>query len=291
MHRRLKVAVGSLPLLGALLVGACSSVPRGGYYEDDGPDDRPRADVMNVPDATPHDEPLAASGNKPYTVFGVTYVPLADARGYRERGVASWYGRKFHSKRTSSGEAYDMYAMTAAHRTLPLPSYVRVRNLENGKTVIVRVNDRGPFLNNRLIDLSYTAAARLGVLGKGTAMVEVESVNPAAPTVPTTAVASNSSRMAIITAAEAASAEANPPPRLSVQVGAFSRYENATNLRERLERAGLSPIYIQPPGEAVPSAGAIYRVRIGPIATVEQGDKLVAEAARHGIADALLVVE
>lgn len=283
-----------LPLVGALIIGACSSVPRGGYYEDDGPDARPPLDVMNVPDAVPRVEPLAASGNKPYKVFGVGYVPLADARDYRERGIASWYGKKFHGRRTSSGEPYDMYGMTAAHRTLPLPAYVRVRNLENGRTVVVRVNDRGPFLHNRVIDLSYSAAARLGMLGKGTAMVEVESLSAAAPaappaSAPATTVAS--ANLPLISSAEAATPGATPPPRLSVQVGAFSRYENAIHLRERLERAGVNPIYIQPPSEAVPTANAVYRVRIGPLATVAQGDRLVTEVARHGVPDALLVVE
>lgn len=291
MSRAMSVLVRLLPLAAALVVGACSSMPRsGGYYEDDGPEARPPGDVMKVPDAVPRAEPLATSGNKPYKVFGVSYVPLADASGYRERGIASWYGKKFHSKRTSSGEPYDMYGMSAAHRTLPLPSYVRVRNLENGRTVVVRVNDRGPFLHNRVIDLSYSAAARLGMLGKGTAMVEVESVTLETPVPPATTVATASS-LPLIATAEAATPGTTPPPRLSVQVGAFSRYENAIGLRERLERAGLNSVYVQPPAEAVPTADAIYRVRIGPLATVEQGDQLVTEVARHGVPDALLVVE
>lgn len=267
-----------------LLVGACSTFPRGGYYQDDGPDTRPPIDVMRVPDAIPRAEPLSESGNTPYTVFGVAYTPLADARGYRERGIASWYGRKFHGRRTASGEPYDMYAMTAAHRTLPLPSYARVRNLENGRSVVVRVNDRGPFLHNRLIDLSYTAAARLGMLGTGTAPVEVESITPenAPSRVATT------SGVQLIRSADAAPLDA-APPRLSVQVGAFSRYENATSLRDRLLRAGFSPIYIQKPD---PGAGApVYRVRIGPIATVKRGDELVTEVAHFGVSDALLVVD
>jgi rare lipoprotein A len=288
----LRLFVRLVPLAGALLIGACSTVPRsGGYYEDDGPNANAPVDVLSVPDAVPRDEARAASGNKPYTVFGVNYVPLADASGYRERGVASWYGKKFHGRRTSSGEPYDMYGMTAAHRTLPLPTYVRVRNLENGRSVVVRVNDRGPFLHNRVIDLSYTAAARLGVLGKGTAMVEVESVGTAVPAAPVTTTASAPSLPLIATAEAATPATTTPPPRLSVQVGAFNRYENAINLRERLERAGLNPIYIQPPAQPGPTANAIYRVRIGPLATVAQGDQVVTEVARHGVPDALLVVE
>lgn len=271
-------------LVPAFLLGACSSVPRGGYYQDDGPHAQAPVDVMRVPDAVPRDEPLSESGNKPYTVFGVRYVPLRDAQGYRERGVASWYGRKFHGRPTSSGEPYDMYAMTAAHRTLPLPSYVRVRNLENGRSVVVRVNDRGPFLHNRLIDLSYTAAARLGVIGTGTAMVEVESVDPEEPK---TTVAKTESLQVIRTATAAPLDD--QPPRLSVQVGAFSRYENAASLRDRLQRAGFSPIYINSP--KANDSPTIYKVRIGPLTTVEQGDRTVSAVARFGITDALLVVD
>ncbi|OGI63524.1 MAG: hypothetical protein A2W18_01310 [Candidatus Muproteobacteria bacterium RBG_16_60_9] len=277
----------STVLAAVLLIGACSSVPRGGYFQDDGPHERPPVDVLQVPDAVPRAEPRSTSGNKPYAVFGVNYTPLADARSYHERGVASWYGRKFHGRRTSSGEPYDMYAMTAAHRTLPLPSYVRVRNLQNGRSVVVRVNDRGPFLHNRLIDLSYTAGARLGVIGTGTAMVEIESITPDTPT-PTVASAAG---VQIIRTAAAAPLD-TPPPRLSVQVGAFSRYENATSLRDRLQRAGFGPIFINSPTAGVAGDGAaIYRVRIGPIATVELGDQTVNKIAHFGIADALLVVD
>ncbi|MFP5350058.1 MAG: septal ring lytic transglycosylase RlpA family protein [Gammaproteobacteria bacterium] len=267
-----------------LLLAACGSVPRGGgYYEDDGPHDRPHIDISKIPDAVPKAEPLAATGNKPYTVFGVGYRPLASARGYRERGVASWYGKKFHGKRTSSGEAYDMYAMTAAHKTLPIPSYVRVRNLQNGRSVVVRVNDRGPFLHNRVIDLSYAAAARLDILATGTGLVEVEAIDVGAPAT-TTARA-----VQIIPMAEAAEpqAEALAAPKLAVQVGAFTQADNAQALRTKLEQAGL-PVYVQPPTDGGPS---LYRVRLGPIDNVEQGDHLVAEAARQGITDAVIVVE
>ena len=270
------------PVAAALLIGACSTAPRGGYYRDDGPPGRVPVDVARVPDAVPRAEPLSAHGNKPYTVFGVTYRPLADARGYRERGVASWYGKKFHGRRTSSGEPYDMYAMTAAHRTLPLPSYVRVRNLQNGRGVVVRVNDRGPFLHNRLIDLSYAAAARLGMLGTGTAMVEVESVGPGSPV---TAAAERG--FSPIRTAEAA-AVGSSPPRLSIQVGAFRQYQNAVDLKDRLERAGFGPVYIHSPASAT---GDLYRVRIGPVADVAHADQLVADVARHDVADALLVVD
>ncbi len=151
---------------------------RGAYYQDDGPGDSPPAGLYEVPDAEPKLETLSRTGNKPYVVFGKTYTPLTDDRPYTQRGVGTWYGRKFHGQRTSSGEPYDMYKMTAAHPLLPIPSYARVTNLFNGKQVIVRVNDRGPFHSGRVIDLSYTAALKLGLLGKGSHEVEVERLLP-----------------------------------------------------------------------------------------------------------------
>ena len=149
----------------------------GGYYQDDGPDANPPPDLENIADATPKLEPLATRANRPYSVFGVQYIPLTQLKPYREKGRASWYGKKFHGQPTSIGERYDMYAMTAAHPTFPLPSYAKVTNPRNGKIVIVRVNDRGPFLNNRIIDLSYTAAAKLGYVNAGSTEVEVELID------------------------------------------------------------------------------------------------------------------
>ncbi|MBE0624074.1 MAG: septal ring lytic transglycosylase RlpA family protein, partial [Burkholderiales bacterium] len=148
----------------------------GGYYQDDGPGDNPPANLDQIADAEPRFEPLARAANNPYTVFGQQYVPRKTLAPYRARGVGSWYGRKFHGQRTSSGEIYDMYAMTAAHTTLPIPSYARVTNLANERSVIVRINDRGPFLAGRIIDLSYAAAYKLGYTGAGSASVEVESI-------------------------------------------------------------------------------------------------------------------
>lgn len=276
-------------LLGCGALVACSSVPRGGgYYEDDGPHGEPRVDVANIPDAIPKVEPRSNYGNKPYSVFGQPYQPLENAQGYRERGVASWYGKKFHGRRTSSGEPYDMYTMTAAHKTLPLPCYVRVRNLQNGRSAIVRVNDRGPFLHNRLIDLSYAAAARLGIVGTGTGLVEIETV---APDGPTTAIAKKPV-LEIVASAHADSESKVYPgtPRLHVQVGTFTHRDNAVSLRDRLTRAGFKPVLIHT-GPGSQASTPFHRVRIGPIQSVQQGDRLVADVARHGIRDALLIVE
>jgi rare lipoprotein A len=273
----------TLPLLLlALLQTACSSVPsnRGGYYLDDGPHSRPQVDVSAIPDASPRNDPRSASGNKPYTVFGKMYYPLKDANGYHERGISSWYGKKFHGKRTSSGEAYDMYSMTAAHKTLPLPSYVRVRNLNNGRSVTVRVNDRGPFLDNRLIDLSYAAASRLGIVGSGTGIVEVVGVSadePAASSMPAQA-----------PAAAAAAADNAAQPRLYLQVGAFASRDNAESLRLQLERAEFKPVQVQ---VAAQDQSTLYRVRIGPLANVDASDNLAQRIAGYGIANAFVTVE
>ena len=156
-----------------------SSTPSTKYYKDDGPGDAPPPNLDAIADAVPRLEPLHRFANRPYTVLGQDYVPATTLRPYKERGIASWYGRKFHGQKTSIGETYDMYGMTAAHPTLPLPSYARVTNVATGKSVIVRVNDRGPFLHSRVIDLSYAAAYKVGIAGKGSGEVEVEAIVPA----------------------------------------------------------------------------------------------------------------
>ena len=162
------------------LLGACSGSGKrgGGYYLDDGPDANPPANLDAVPDAVPKIEAFTPSTGKPYVIFGKTYTPDVSGGPYRAQGHASWYGKKFHGKATANGERYDMYGMTAAHPTLPLPSYVRVTRLSTNKSVVLRVNDRGPFLNNRLIDLSYVAAYKLGMLSPGSAEVLVERITP-----------------------------------------------------------------------------------------------------------------
>jgi rare lipoprotein A len=178
------------------LITSCSNTPRlgksaaqshtnssigkkgGGYYLDDGPGDNPPTNLDTIPNAVPRIEPLKAANMRPYVAFGKTYTPMTALKPYKERGQASWYGKRYHGKNTASGEVYNMYAMTAAHPTLPIPSYARVTHLQNGNSVIVRINDRGPFLSNRLIDLSYVAAYKLGILANGSAQVEVESIIP-----------------------------------------------------------------------------------------------------------------
>ncbi|HUH87318.1 MAG TPA: septal ring lytic transglycosylase RlpA family protein [Pusillimonas sp.] len=172
------IASASLACL-LILAGCGSTGKKGGYYKDDGPGSDIPADILNTPDAVPRIETHAPANMRPYRVLGRTYVPITSDRPFSETGVASWYGRKFHGRKTANGETYDMYAMTAAHPTLPLPSYARVTRPETGATVVVRINDRGPFHSGRVIDLSYAAAARLGLVGRGSAKVRVDAITHA----------------------------------------------------------------------------------------------------------------
>jgi rare lipoprotein A len=164
------------PIVALALLAACGSSPKkGGYYKDDGPGNPP-SNLDRIADAKPRAEPLHRFANRPYEVFGKKYVPLSSVQPFHQRGLASWYGQRFHGQKTASGETYDMYAMTAAHPTLPIPSYARVTHVKTGKQVIVRVNDRGPFHSGRVIDLSYAAAHRLGLIGTGSGDVEIDSI-------------------------------------------------------------------------------------------------------------------
>lgn len=215
----------------------------GGYYLDDGPDDNPPANLDKIPDAVPKVEKLHPYANEPYTAFGSRYVPSKEYRAYKARGVASWYGRRYHGRPTASGEAYDMYQMTGAHPTLPIPSYARVTNLQNNKSVTVRINDRGPFKHERVIDLSYAAAHKLGYVEQGSTNVEVESVS-AAPVVVSEAPAQNLPTL----------------KGFYLQLGAFSVRDGADGFRNKLktELASL--------GEALQIlfSDGLYRVRSGP---------------------------
>jgi len=243
----------------------------GGFYKDDGPGDKQPDDIEAIPDAVPKFEPLHRFANNPYSVLGKDYVPLRDLKPYKARGIGSWYGRKFHGQRTSSGEPYDMYGMTAAHPTLPIPSYVRVSNPANGKAVVVRVNDRGPFHSGRLIDLSWTAAYKLGYIGEGSTVVDVESLLPgqvlAAAPAPARPASSSSTTEPEDPIAVLAAAEPEPPlPQVQdarghfLQLGAFGNRDNAEALRARLARelGSLAEKLV------VQSAGKLFRVQLGP---------------------------
>ena len=234
----------------------------GGYYLDDGPgDDEPPPEVLAaLPDAVPRVEPLHRFANRPYTVLGKNYTPMKTRDSYKATGIASWYGKKFHGQKTSSGEVYDMYAMTAAHPTLPIPSYARVTNPANGKSVVVRVNDRGPFLHERVIDLSYVAAWKLGYIGNGSARVHVELLHPDRDMQLATAAAPTIIPAAAGPADAPMPATAGTAPGAYIQLGAFGNPDNAEAFRSHMareldwlaERLHLSP------------GGPVMRVQAGP---------------------------
>ncbi|MYM94788.1 septal ring lytic transglycosylase RlpA family protein [Duganella vulcania] len=295
---------------------------RGGYYQDDGPGDAPPANLADVPDADVRNDPLLPYSNRPYVVFGKTYTPITGNQPFTQIGIGSWYGKKFHGQRTSSGEIYDMYKMTAAHPTLPIPSYARLTNLVSGAVVIVRINDRGPFHANRAIDVSYTAALKLGLLGKGSHELQIERILPdevdrmlatragvsgtvsprlqsqsssqkASPgglgggplllTPSTTlsgeplvlapkampAAASSDAAAAAVMLTDRAPADAETLAASTakggfyLQLGAYSRAENAEAVRGKLSGKGLN-------GLEVVQGGAVHRLFTGPFATRQE---------------------
>lgn len=247
--------------------------------------------------------PRSDRGNPPfYDVLGKRYYVLATSEGYHERGVASWYGRDFHGLATSSGETYDMHAMTAAHTTLPIPTWVEVTNLKNGKRVVVKVNDRGPFVANRLIDLSYEAATQLDMLREGTTRVEVRALGspPGLPAPPATTTAAIPAPGAVAPAAASGAAVAGQPAqpaagapplrqdRLFVQVGAFSERQNAARLVDRLKASGFANSFV-----VSEDAGrrTLHRVRVGPLRDAYEFDQVSGRLKTLGMADSRLVVD
>ena len=305
-----------IPVLLSLVLVACGELPSiksgepakstelgktkksGGYYLDDGPGDNPPANIDAIPDAVPRIEPLLARANKPYIALGNSYTPMTEFQPYKKRGIASWYGKRYHGQKTSAGEVYDMYGMTGAHTILPIPSYVRVTNPENQKTVIVRINDRGPFHSDRLIDLSYAASYKLGLAGKGSGIVDVETVdarkfvqNPS-PASAQKIAASNESGViveplksagipapAVVESSPATTQEkVNAPPGSGtfVQVGAFKSSDNAGVLSKKImgqnlvENTPVNSWYNQ----------GVYRVRIGPYANRAEAEVAAAKVKK-----------
>ena len=246
----------------------------GAYYKDDGPGENPPPNLDSIADAEPRPEPLHRFANNPYQIFGRDYVPLREAGGFRQRGSGSWYGRRFHGQRTSSGEPYDMYAMTAAHPTLPIPSYARVTNPANGRSVVVRVNDRGPFHAGRVIDLSFAAAYRLGYARTGSAQVEVEGIAPAGPVLaqaaPVPVVAQAAEPPPDIVALFAQDASRLPVATdergVYLQLGAFSMRDNAESFRAKVYREldWLSNSI------SVLATDGLFRLHLGPYRTQEE---------------------
>ncbi|MDE2583801.1 MAG: septal ring lytic transglycosylase RlpA family protein [Betaproteobacteria bacterium] len=319
MQRPLLQAVCSVAVLA--LLGACGSpVPRverdsaplpkaaqkpamkpnplakrgGGFYKDDGLPDEIPENIDDIPDAEPRLEPLNRFANKPYVALGKEYVPNTSVQPYRAKGIGSWYGKKFHGQRTSIGEPYDMFAMTAAHPTLAIPSYVRVTNPANGRSVVVRVTDRGPFHADRVIDLSYTAAYKLGYVNTGSAQVEVEAIVPdgtttlaAAPAAPTPVSRQRSladqerdrlAELAMKVQAQddlPATSKAATGSGVFLQLGAFSSADNAEALRQKLQR----DLDWLADGIRINQQGGIHRLHVGPYKDRQEADK-VAERIR-----------
>lgn len=251
-------------------------------------------DVSNVQNAVPRTEAPSRYGNPDsYVVYGKRYHTRKSSQGYKEKGGASWYGTKFHGRRTSSGEPYDMYAMTAAHKTLPLPSYVEVTNLENGRKVIVRVNDRGPFHDGRIIDMSYAAAVKLGMLGKGTARVEVRAIDPrthaAAPApvkaaIPPQPVQATAAATQTVTTAVPVPASASPARIINapvfLQVGAFASLINAERLRSDIAGQDIGAVRIV---EADTENGKFFKVQVGPLADHGEAERIAQTLKPLGI--------
>lgn len=252
-------------------------------------------------DQIPRVEPLSKYGNpKSYEVFGKTYYTLPSSKGFVERGIASWYGKKFHGRLTSSREPYDMYAMTAAHTQLPLPTYVQVTNLKNGKQVVLRVNDRGPFVGNRVIDLSYTAAMKLDIVQQGTGLVEVRALDPRnyqhANKINNNNSDTKVNKIESVGIAEgevsytedSAIMVSNDGPQVFVQVGAFGERKNADQLKNQLSGLNLGNISIS---SVVQNSKQLHRVRIGPLSTVESADDAVSELNAMGMRNHRVVIE
>lgn len=267
------------PLLLSFLLAACGGQPAkpvavppaptvsqpadtqgGGYYLDDGPLGSTPVDLASLPDAVPRAEPLHRFANRPYTVLGKDYVPMRELVPFRQEGVASWYGRRYHGQKTSSGEPYDMFAMTAAHPTLPIPSYARVTRPDTGRSVVVRINDRGPFLHGRVIDLSYAAAWKLDIIRNGSGPVTVETVLPGATTPPASNLpplaATEPEKPRVLDDVEERGASAGH----YLQLGAFASRDNAEALRARLART-LGDL-----GDRllIRAAGNLHRLQLGP---------------------------
>jgi rare lipoprotein A len=255
-----------------------TSSPQAERYRDehDGGPAQPAIDVATLVEPTPKAEPRARYGNNPnYSVLGKDYHVMTDSRGYVERGIASWYGNKFHGYMTSSLEPYDMYRFSAAHKTLPLPTYARVTNLENGKSVVVRVNDRGPFHENRLIDLSYAAAVRIGIWPKGTGVVEVRAIDPARPD-------ATPAPLPKTVTAEAASA------RIYLQLGAFGDRANADRVANAARKGGIDQVDVE---AADVNGRTVHRVRVGPLADVAAADALTPRIERLGFGAPRVAIE
>ncbi len=277
-----------------------TSTKPGGYYLDDGPGDNPPKDIDSIPNAVPKKEPLLERANKPYKALDAVYTPMTSYKPYKETGVASWYGKRYHGKNTSSGEVYDMYSMTAASTTLPLPSYVKVKNPANGRWVVVRVNDRGPFKSNRIIDLSYAAAYKLRFTSAGSTLVEVEAIDPnyyaqySADKTINSAPAALPAAATASTASKPASAPVNTPTtnngaltQYFVQAGAFKNEVNADALSKKIQsydfatNVGINSVY----------NNGLYRLKLGPFNNKQDADQAAAGIRKQLNTSAIIITQ
>lgn len=274
---------------------------KGGYYLDDGPEDNPPSEINNIPNAVPKNDPYLTRSNKPYKALGQQYVPMTSYQPYKKQGIATWYGKRYHGRNTSSGEVYDMYGMTAAHPILPIPSYVKVTNVNNGASVIVRVNDRGPFKHDRLIDLSYVAAHKLGIVANGSGKVEVELIDTrnmkavsasvtsavVAPVVPPV-VSPQVSQANNQTAVNAANS--NISQQFFVQAGAFKSELNANQLKQKIQTQNVASIN---GGQNISITNVynngFYKVRLGPYSSQQAADLAASEIRKTHNLSALVV--
>ncbi len=278
MRKRMTTAGNTLlaTLATVLLLSGCSLSSR-----DSGP--KRQMDFSHLGDAVPKHEKRTRAGNpSTYVVLGKRYYVMKESTGYVERGPASWYGKKFHGRKTSNGEIYNMYAMTAAHKTLPIPTYLQVTNLDNGKSVVVRVNDRGPFHGNRIIDLSYAAASKLGFAQNGVGNVELRAIEPGQPK---TVTASRTSTPAAAVVANTVAASSN---QLFLQLGSFISQYNAESLRAQLALNNVTSAEVQ---RTEVDRKSIYRVRIGPIASIEEADSLASRINELGMGVPSIIVD
>ncbi|HBA35922.1 MAG TPA: septal ring lytic transglycosylase RlpA family lipoprotein [Gammaproteobacteria bacterium] len=251
----------------AILLSINACAPTRVLDQRDGPGKPINASA--IPDATPKPEPRSAYGNpKSYVVFGKRYYVMDSSENYVERGIASWYGAKFHGRWTSSGEPFNMYEITAAHKSLPLPTYVEITNLNNGKKIVAKVNDRGPFHGKRLIDLSYAAAAKLGIFAKGTGYVEVRALSPEKSPKQTT--------------------HQTYEEQVYIQLGAFEKKENAQRLQQKVMSLGVKNTRIYTSHQ---NSGLLHRVRIGPFPEPEKALSIMSQLAAAGIGDTHTITE
>lgn len=304
------------PNTSAQTAPAIASKP-GGYYLDDGPSDNPPKNIDSIANSVPKKEPFLDRANKPYKALDAVYTPMTSYKPYKERGVASWYGKRYHGKNTSSGEVYDMYSMTAAHTTLPLPSYVKVSNPANGRWVIVRINDRGPFKSNRMIDLSYAAAYKLRFASAGSTLVDVEAIDPnnfalytadktinsAPAALPTPVTASANAQTNVQTSVQT-SVQTNAPPPVPatnkpvtannavgihyfVQAGAFKSEANAKALSKKIQNydiaanVGINSVY----------NNGLYRLKLGPFDNKQDADSAAAYIRKQLNTSAIIITQ